>query len=64
MAGGQGPGQSASSSTGSGVSAVTPGALNSKDATYPGTRYGKGGTAPGQSDCSTDTIVSSASPGI
>lgn len=42
---------------------VTPDNQN-PTATYPGTRFGKGGHAPGQSDCSTETIISSSSPGV
>lgn len=41
---------------------VSPDSCNPQ-ATYPGTRYGKGGTAPGQSDASTETIISSSSAG-
>ena len=41
---------------------TSPDGLNGQ-ATYPGTRYGKGGTAPGQSDCSSETIVSTGTPG-
>jgi hypothetical protein len=43
-------------------SGTTPGDLNSQ-ATYPGTRYGKNGMAPGQSDASTETIISTGTPG-
>jgi hypothetical protein len=43
-------------------SGTTAAELNSQ-ATYPGTRYGKNGTAPGQSDASTETIVSTGTPG-
>lgn len=42
---------------------VTPAAQNAT-ATNPGSRFGKGGTFPGESDCSTETIVASASPGV
>jgi hypothetical protein len=36
--------------------------LNSQ-ATYPGTRFGQNGTAPGQSDASEEAIVSRGTPG-
>lgn len=42
---------------------VTPEAQNAT-ATQPGTRYGKGGSFPGEGDNSTETIVTSASPGV
>lgn len=32
--------------------------------TNPGTRYGKGGTAPGQGDASNETIITKSSPGV
>lgn len=42
---------------------VSPDSQNST-ATNPGTRFGKGGKFPGEGDASTDTIVSSSSPGV
>lgn len=42
---------------------VTPDSQNAT-ATNPGTRYGKGGSFPGEGDNSTETIVTSASPGV
>lgn len=42
----------------------TTAAAQNATATYPGTRYGKNGTAPGQSDASSETIITKSSPGV
>lgn len=42
---------------------VTPDAQNATS-TNPGTRFGKGGNFPGEGDHSSDTVVTSASPGV
>lgn len=33
-------------------------------ATNPGTRFGKGGTFPGEGDASNETIIAKSSPGV
>lgn len=46
------------------VSETASPASENSQATYPGTRYGKGGTHPGTGDHSNDCKVVEASPGV
>lgn len=42
---------------------VSPATQNGQ-ATNPGTRFGKGGKFPGESDASNETIITKSSPGV
>lgn len=57
-----GQGNPATSSANS-TDTVSPASQNATS-TNPGTRFGKGGTFPGEGDASTETIITSKAPGV